>query len=190
MVQHIEDIRSHHSPRHYELCETYGHILWQWSLGVYYQVSYFLRVPSVQMERLPALNSVFWDIGRRWGSHTATETTIAVRSITNFLQQRSANLGPFYQSLEEISSLREFAEILLREGTEEERMLWAPLVLLHTGKDVENILLQTAESRNDTPSENGTSNENDAGKEDNPNEISLPDRTRRQMNDAERAVLL
>jgi hypothetical protein len=142
------------------------------------------------MERLPAPNSVCWNIGRRWRSHTATETTLAVESITNFLLQWSANLGPFHQRLEEISLLREFAEILLPEETEEERMLWAPLVLLHTGKDLDNILLQTAESRNDTPSENGTSNENDAGKEDNPNEISLPHRTRRQIDHAERAVLL
>jgi hypothetical protein len=139
IVRHISDIRSHRLPRYYELCERYGHLLWRWCIRAHYRASYFLQGPAANVERWSTIESRFWDPVGRWHSRNTTETANAVRGITNFLQQYSDNHGPRYQCLQDIPLLKDFAEILLQEGMEEERMLWAPLVLLHTGKDLDRI---------------------------------------------------
>jgi hypothetical protein len=49
--------------------------------------------------------------------------------------------------VEEILSLEEFAELLLQEGMEQERMVWEPVVQLHTGRRLNALLLAYEHSR-------------------------------------------
>jgi hypothetical protein len=150
MIQHIEDIRSHRLPKYYELCESYGHILWRWCQAIHHDASMLCLGSGPDLETLLTLRNVFWDIGRRWRSRNTDEIAIAIRDISNFLMQCYRYSRLPYQSLEEVPLLRGFAEILLQEGMERERMLWDPLVTLHVGCNLNYIRHRMSESQNDT----------------------------------------
>jgi hypothetical protein len=61
----------------------------------------------------------------------------------------------------------EFAELLLEDGMERERMIWEPVVQLHTGLQLTSVLSRNREFRDGVMQENGrhpsnTPHENEA----------------------------
>ena len=173
MVQHIEDIRNHRLPRYYEIMEAYSHVLHRWCLHVHHQVingAHGIVIPAYSLDRMPSVHSVFRDIGRHLLSQNPLQISTAVQGIRNFLLRWSEHRGPssrFSQSVQDIPLVAEFAELLLEEGMEGERMIWEPVVQLHTGLRLTAILSRNREFMDGTTQENArhpsnTPNENEA----------------------------
>jgi len=153
-VEHVEDIRNHRLVRYYELMEAYSYILRRWCQQVHHQVinlaHHGIRLPRSSLETMPTIHSTFWDIGRYFLSQDHHQIATAAQRIQNFLLRWSENRGPAHrilQPVEEIPSLEEFAELLLQEGMEQERMVWEPVVQLHTGRRLNALLLAYEHSR-------------------------------------------
>ncbi len=147
MVEHVEDIRNHRLPRYYELMGAYSYVLHRWCQQVHHQVTNTarcIRHPTSSLERMPTIQSTFWDIGRHFLSQDHHRIATAVQHIQKFLLCWSENRGPAYQILQPIAEaplLEEFARLLLQEGMEQERMVWEPVVKLHTGRRLNSLLL-------------------------------------------------
>lgn len=127
--------------------EAYSHIVHRWCLQVHHQVinhAHGIRLPASSLERLPTIRSTFWDIGRHLLSQDHHRITTAVQRIQNFLLRWSEHRGPIHRILQPIAEatlLEQFAQLLLQEGMEQERMVWEPVVQLHTGRRLDALLL-------------------------------------------------
>jgi hypothetical protein len=154
MVEHVEDTRNHRLVRYYELMEAYSYILRRWCQHVHHQVinhaHHGIRIPRSSLERMPTIHSTFWDIGRHLLSQDHHRIATAAQRIQNFLLRWSENRGPahrIWQSIEEVPLLEQFAQLLLQEGMEQERMVWEPVVQLHTGRRLTALILAYEHAR-------------------------------------------